>query len=198
MISIHAPARGATISVAGKQLGFQGFQSTLPRGERRLVMDSNTSTIKNFNPRSREGSDAIRLFLWRYQDIFQSTLPRGERPGMLTFLFISLIFQSTLPRGERRSYSAGRASDFYFNPRSREGSDTLQEFGSWLEGISIHAPARGATRHPRHRFLLPVYFNPRSREGSDADREQCGADYGDFNPRSREGSDGMSCAIRRA
>ena len=34
-----------------------------------------------------------------------------------------------------------------FNPRSREGSDlTAQEFDSVMS-ISIHAPAKGATKH---------------------------------------------------
>ena len=80
--------------------------------------------------------------------------------------------------------------EMYFNPRSREGSDISA--AAWRyspRAISIHAPAKGATRimlmatltvpfqstlprrerpsgviyHPR-RIL---YFNPRSREGSD-------------------------------
>ena len=33
----------------------------------------------------------------------------------------------------------------YFNPRSREGSDRISIFGRVTMGISIHAPARGAT-----------------------------------------------------
>ena len=55
----------------------------------------------------------------------------------------------------------------YFNPRSREGSDdTLTDTDS-AQGISIHAPAKGAT----HAVVCPRpgrgHFNPRSREGSD-------------------------------
>ena len=76
----------------------------------------------------------------------------------------------------------------YFNPRSREGSDAKEEGVEPESGISIHAPARGATGygsrkicHPRFQSTLPRgerrkrtgtrqktdYFNPRSREGSD-------------------------------
>ena len=55
----------------------------------------------------------------------------------------------------------------YFNPRSREGSDTL--FTTFLS-------------QPRH-------FNPRSREGSDITNCQIFYFYKNFNPRSREGSD---------
>ena len=55
----------------------------------------------------------------------------------------------------------------HFNPRSREGSDTVS--GS--------------------HFVIPTHFNPRSREGSDPTIicNNSGLLY--FNPRSREGSD---------
>jgi len=77
-ISIHAPARGATVVSI-------------------LTCPSNSY----FNPRSREGSDVcFRVY-------------------------------------ERLS--------IYFNPRSREGSDNVYYEYSKYRGISIHAPARGAT-----------------------------------------------------
>ena len=79
------------------------------------------------------------------------------------------------------------------------------------QGISIHAPARGATLYPAVDIMAELNFNPRSREGSDCipgnnqDRISIsihaparGAtssitsginEVNDFNPRSREGSD---------
>ena len=77
-ISIHAPARGATITPfhLGQTIR---FQSTLPRGER---PDRPSSLLSG--------------------RIFQSTLPRGERHGSRDPLIQSPIFQSTLPRGERQ------------------------------------------------------------------------------------------------
>ena len=33
-----------------------------------------------------------------------------------------------------------------FNPRSREGSDLREKYYASIDGISIHAPAKGATR----------------------------------------------------
>ena len=39
--------------------------------------------VKNFNPRSREGSDFITVVDWNFADLFQSTLLRGERPTRL-------------------------------------------------------------------------------------------------------------------
>ena len=57
--------------------------------------------------------------------------------------------------------------------------------------ISIHAPARGATNLRCSNRTLISYFNPRSREGSDPlPMASFPFDY-HFNPRSREGSDGV-------
>ena len=77
-----------------------------------------------------------------------------------------------------------------FNPRSREGSDVVQEVCYLLiiqisihapakgatncsicplryKGISIHAPAKGATEVRIWGYSTNLNFNPRSREGSD-------------------------------
>ena len=100
-ISIHAPARGATLVLLCRQM--RDF---------------------HFNPRSREGSDVFRgkMYFAKLKIsihapargatavhatvsrllIFQSTLPRGERPLVASSVVsIRLAFQSTLPRGER-------------------------------------------------------------------------------------------------
>ena len=101
-ISIHAPARGATVNCGGFVVSMMLFQSTLPRGERLLMPAEYRLTLA-----------------------FQSTLPRGERRPLVHATIIAHLFQSTLPRGERH--------DCYINP----GRGPI---------ISIHAPARGATR----------------------------------------------------
>ncbi len=145
-ISIRAPARGATtVSVCAE---FSG---------------------SNFNPRSREGSDAWQKADWLYYQIsirapargatgrpcqllyvkgFQSALPRGERPRFLLDRCSTKQFQSALPRGERhlRRKVPGHVTDF--NPRSREGSDRIHTaVFSICNTISIRAPARGATQY---------------------------------------------------
>ena len=56
-------------------------------------------------------------------------------------------------------------------------------------GISIHAPAKGATCGPRKWSAMRWYFNPRSREGSDESSHHPLHNICNFNPRSREGSD---------
>ena len=57
--------------------------------------------------------------------LFQSTLPRRERRGRKWNSFFSQTFQSTLPRRERPRSTPARSKFLSFNPRSREGSDTL-------------------------------------------------------------------------
>ena len=101
----------------------------------------------NFNPRSREGSDVKQMTLIEDLSTISIHAPaRGATP-YLSPPHTSNKFQSTLPRGERPSFSGVSNSSYtYFNPRSREGSDS-----SFLVlrfrpvPISIHAPARGAT-----------------------------------------------------
>ena len=76
-------------------------------------------------------------------------------------------FQSTLPRGERLRQRVMPISCRNFNPRSREGSDSNANTNVSMMGISIHAPARGATSRYTAQGELFCNFNPRSREGSD-------------------------------
>ena len=55
-----------------------------------------------------------------------------------------------------------------FNPRSREGSDADRLLYRLEQlGISIHAPAKGATELDIFKGPEEIHFNPRSREGSD-------------------------------
>ena len=100
----------------------EGFQSTLPRGERLNC-----------------GGVVVSMML------FQSTLPRGERRTDDILQREQQEFQSTLPRGERPGAAVPIRSGMDFNPRSHEGSD-IADYNDLLSGkISIHAPTRGAT-----------------------------------------------------
>ena len=125
LISIHAPARGATSMAAmGTTLG-NGFQSTLPRGER-LVKPCCLKYPFNFNPRSREGSDAEKR--------------RGNCMAKVNFN----------PRSREGSdmpelrLTCGKKISIHAPARGATRRYTLI---SLKRRISIHAPARGATRH---------------------------------------------------
>ena len=121
------------------------FQSTLPRRERQ-IMPRLTPRQFDFNPRSREGSDAYQSL--RLQGIcrFQSTLPRRERQYLLVDRLSQIL--NFNPRSREGSDSS-RLSELCqrgdFNPRSREGSDEMTGYEESFYQISIHAPAKGAT-----------------------------------------------------
>ena len=69
-ISIHAPAKGATFHIHLCNPLAYVFQSTLPRRERRDGCKNICMSERDFNPRSREGSDASDYFIpSTYKDI---------------------------------------------------------------------------------------------------------------------------------
>ena len=118
LVSIHAPARGAT-ALCKHRLLLRQFQSTLPQGERQsLTVATIVGTC--FNPRSRKGSD---------------------QPCLRVYLLLLFVSIHAPARGASLSVTS-----FCFNPRSRKGSD-VGASGSYLRFlfVSIHAPARGAT-----------------------------------------------------
>ena len=82
-ISIHAPAKGATIFKIIKNTDCFYFnprsREGSDRGRQRLSIK-----LYNFNPRSREGSDLLVLRVLTNHKLFQSTLPRRERQHLLT------------------------------------------------------------------------------------------------------------------
>ena len=102
--------------------------------------------VYNFNPRSREGSDISRTIAGASSSVISIHAPAKGATANWLLHPISGKFQSTLPRRERRFYMIHQRKYWNFNPRSREGSDYNDfevEKGSL---ISIHAPAKGATR----------------------------------------------------
>ena len=143
------------------------FQSTLPREERlppdrldrlsqphfnprshersdvRAYVD--TKAQANFNPRSHERSDKVHVVS---SDVFTISIhapTRGATHMVVTFKLTTSEFQSTLPREERLNGSGSCAITFNFNPRSHERSDQERRLCGVYDGISIHAPTRGAT-----------------------------------------------------
>jgi len=144
-----------------------GFQSTRPRGARppawrnmaspenfnpraRAGRDStsaiNRSTPAYFNPRARAGRDPVGGLRYDNNGAFQSTRPRGARPTVRGSSAYASQFQSTRPRGARRRRADGQHGVRHFNPRARAGRDGDVLTVNTGYGISIHAPARGATR----------------------------------------------------
>ena len=128
IISIHAPARGATCCIFNAS---DRDTISIHAPARGATSKDKTDNIPhpNFNPRSRKGSDFALQATGTPVLLFQSTLPQGERHNIVISYYI---------HGD----------------------------------ISIHAPARGATRHNGYEHRSGSNFNPRSRKGSDASPRQ--------------------------
>ena len=144
-ISIHAPARGATYVICHHPRDFFYFNPRSREGSD-AMRPSASIQAAYFNPRSREGSDKTINYNNSNDNKFQSTLPRGERLFIAFNAAAFQLFQSTLPRGERpaRAYFNICSSDISIHAPARGATDVLAE-RKRQDAISIHAPARGAT-----------------------------------------------------
>ena len=99
-----------------------------------------------FNPRSREGSDTNQSGFNYLDKLFQSTLPRRERRKRFEKVCTRQSnFNPRSREGSDEELQVLHKAERNFNPRSREGSDSQQRITSQHCGISIHAPAKGAT-----------------------------------------------------
>ena len=122
-VSIHAPARGATI-------GFQHclhhwmFQSTRPRGARPNFYHMAFALLLFQSTRPR-GARRLGCLVGIQIMKFQSTRPRGARPASSSAVFCNLSFQSTRPRGARLSTHTENVHILCFNPRARAGRDSV-------------------------------------------------------------------------
>src|SRR6185437_13042095 len=82
------------------------------------------------------------------------------------------LFQCTYPRGVRPRFENGICWLTSFNPRTRAGCDPLSLNPRLYPGVSIHAPARGATLRGCGRARVHQRFNPRTRAGCDLPEER--------------------------
>ena len=122
-ISIHAPVKGAT-----------------------RLHDRHHAECGHFNPRSREGSDRVKVVRQRHVTGISIHAPvkgataQGGNPALP-----ALNFNPRSREGSDNSGYVRRMNRIYFNPRSREGSDRSILNTTLHNIISIHAPAKGAT-----------------------------------------------------
>ena len=128
-ISTHAPAQGATISVASAWYFLFDFNPRSRTGSDTAIPFPHGFPFY-FNPRSRTGSDisSIVFFL-----IFAISTHAPAQGATHTFFFLppGEAFQPTLPHRERRRWQMPvPRQNKYFNPRSRTGSDPQRPQGS--------------------------------------------------------------------
>ena len=167
-VSIHAPAWGATSPPRWSSLRLSRFQSTHPRGVRpgKTAPWMKAGRVSIHAP--AWGATCCRIASRDLSSLFQSTHPRGVRLDLDAGQVVIGRFQSTHPRGVRHGVII---------------------WGNTLSLVSIHAPAWGATFLSKRRETFPFCFNPRTRVGCDPAQGIFGHTPSGFNPRTRVGCD---------
>ena len=99
------------------------FQSTLPRRERRVLTVNDVQHVRDFNPRSREGSDQVGYNVMRCRDISIHAPAKGATPWGLLYFQPRNHFNPRSREGSDGPTAKREVFRIYFNPRSREGSD---------------------------------------------------------------------------
>ncbi len=146
VVSIHAPARGATqrAPCAGTHSG--GFQSTPPRGGRLRRSCRRYWLPSCFNPRPRAGGDLLLFAGQCHLDVSIHAPARG----------------ATVCGG------VSRASSSSFNPRPRAGGDPIAVYHRNAIPLFQSTPPRGGRLVQFLREPDQHCFNPRPRAGGDA------------------------------
>ena len=123
-ISIHAPAKGATLRPALRKSADRDFNPRSRKGSDNNILKGGV-IHEYFNPRSRKGSDEVDDKSYKVR-LYISIHAPAKGATVISCKPASMI------------------SDF--NPRSRKGSDICGgKVFAFVKPISIHAPAKGAT-----------------------------------------------------
>ena len=167
LVSIHAPARGATLFLVGYAANQKRFRSTPPRGGRPFDSSGLPSRL-----------------------LFRSTPPRGGRPAIFDRVPRGGLFRSTPPRGgrQRRLVASYALRSVSIHAPARGATMAAMDLRKRLRFRST--PPRGgrlAAFKLSHNFLGS--FDPRPREGGDGDHGALHCCPASFDPRPREGGD---------
>ena len=144
-ISIHAPARGATLH--------------------RLFLLKHVVTISIHAP--ARGATQFPDIDIVHQAISIHAPARGATSILLKILIL-IRFQSTLPQGERPDLPESLPASGHFNPRSRKGSDRISPSLKWRFTDFNPRSRKGSDQIGSNPLSGPGDFNPRSRKGSDS------------------------------
>ncbi len=143
LVSIHAPARGATGLIGMAGLALQVFQSTRPRGARPPTQggQSNGLEVSIHAPaRGATSSTVYRVAAFG----FQSTRPRGARRSRKLRAKGWFVSIHAPARGATPSSSEDCRRSYCFNPRAREGRDPGQRSIELKLGMFQSTRPRGA------------------------------------------------------
>ena len=123
-ISIHAPAKGATLSTADVAY-FAPISIHAPAKGATAVPQFPIFHLHYFNPRSREGSDRAVLLILQHQTISIHAPAKGATDDAVKAAVDAENFNPRSREGSDNIIRKFGRSRSHFNPRSREGSDRV-------------------------------------------------------------------------
>ena len=144
-VSIHAPAWGATWP-QGSVRPWPGFQSTRPHGARRGCGCGTGRGVGSFNPRARMGRDGVPMAKPVIEAVSIHAPAWGATMDAATSATPISCFNPRARMGRDFLHRAPFLVVLSFNPRARMGRDQGARRAARGAGVSIHAPAWGATR----------------------------------------------------
>ena len=192
VVSIHAPARGATVDPTRTDHVAIEFQSTRPRGARPILpVPAEGIRFQSTRPR---GARHAHVYRGRFSERFNPRARAGRDRRDTPCGHCHPSFNPRARAGRDLSSASAMAARS-FNPRARAGRDAfVGERGR--HAVSIHAPARGATPRCLGSGTFEASFNPRARAGRDASPLRSYAVASCFNPRARAGRDPGQRTVR--
>ena len=156
-VSIHAPAREATLESTAEIPLLEKFRSTPPRGRRHSALGKPLQNGRvSIHAPAREATRRAPMIaprLWCFD-------PRPREGGDAEFDVARVdlsLFRSTPPRGRRPPFSAGYFGLARFDPRPREGGDVTAATVAGCTKQFRSTPPRG--RRPRKReATMAIYW----------------------------------------
>ena len=143
LVSIHAPARGATLLRTRAGTFYCSFNPRPRAGGDEIPRHSNCALSVSIHAPAR-GATSVSCSMLPVTTVSIHAPARGATARRRQD-DPCIRFQSTPPRGGRPRREGCIAPDHGFNPRPRAGGDVWGRCGDPDHRVSIHAPARGAT-----------------------------------------------------
>ena len=166
------------------------FQSTPPRGGRHIPSQSNPPSAGFQSTPPRGGRLRSKPVNAHGRRVSIHAPARGATPTTWAWPLRTAVFQSTPPRGGRQALEAlTKAKDQFQSTPPRGGRPHHVGVAVAYSCVSIHAPARGATRfHPRTGAPCKVSIHAPARGATPRKGDEIHHLDG-FNPRPRAGGD---------
>ena len=195
-VSIHAPARGATDRPDGNRARpLVSIHAPARGATRRSFIGPLERPVSIHAPaRGATPLEVSRIFVI----LFQSTPPRGGRRSPAAMSLWTKRSFNPRPRAGGDAFARSLPSGTCgFNPRPRAGGDMHHDAQHHPRSVSIHAPARGATK-VLSLFQFSKGFQSTPPRGGRRWKRWPASDSASFNPRPRAGGDDRRsmCPVR--